>query len=163
MRCPIETPESAGLLLQYCARKLDPGTAAILEDHIGICPACREFAEGQRAVWQALDTWEAPPVSADFDRRLYQRIDQSVSWWDRMMRPVRPVFHHGLPITAAAAVLIVAGVLLERPSGVAPAMRPDSAQVETVAPDQADHVLEDMEMIRKFSEIMRPESAGPRM
>ena len=62
MKCPIETRENAELLLEYCARKLDPATTAVLERHIGICPACREFAAGQRALWDALDTWDATPV-----------------------------------------------------------------------------------------------------
>ena len=159
MRCPIETPENAELLLAYCSRKLDPAPAAILKDHIEICPACREFARGQQAVWSALDDWDAAPVSTDFDRRLYQRIAQNVGWWERLIRPMRPVlFTKGLPITAAAAVLIVAGVLLERPSAIPPA-----SQVEAVAPDQAEHALEEMELIRQFSEILRPESGVPRL
>ena len=74
MNCPIENRESAEILLAYCARKLDAGSSAILEEHIKICPACREFAEGQQSVWKALDAWEAAPVSPDFDRRLYARI-----------------------------------------------------------------------------------------
>jgi hypothetical protein len=163
MRCPIETPENAGLLLAYCSRKLDPAAAAILEDHVRICPACREFADGQRAVWRALDSWEAQPVSADFDRRLYQHIEQDISWWDRLLRPVRPLLvHRGLPITVAAAVLIVAGVLLERPAGIAP-ISSRTAQTETVAPEQAERALIEMEMIREFSVILKPEAPGPRM
>ena len=61
MRCPIDTRENAEFLLAYCSRKLDAASAAILEDHIRICPACREFARGQQAVWEALDTWRRRP------------------------------------------------------------------------------------------------------
>jgi PAS domain S-box-containing protein len=64
MRCPIETQETSELLLAYCARKLDPGTAATLERHMASCPACRELYEGQRAVWAALDAWDDLPVPA---------------------------------------------------------------------------------------------------
>lgn len=159
MRCPIETPENAELLLAYCSRKLDPAPAAILDDHIEICPACREFARNQQAVWKALDAWEAAPVSSDFDRRLYQRIEQNVSWWERIIRPVRPVlFTKGLPITAAAAVLIVAGVLLERPSAI-----PPNSPAEMFAPEQVEQALEEMELIRQFGEILRPEGSVPRL
>ena len=80
MKCPIETRENAEVLLAYCSRSLDAERTAILDDHIRICPGCREFVEGQRALWKALDAWEATPVSADFDRRLYQRIQKEVSW-----------------------------------------------------------------------------------
>lgn len=164
MNCPIETQESAELLLAYCSRKLDPATAAILEDHIEICPACSEFAANQRAVWQALDAWEAAPVSADFDRRLYQRIEKEVSWWDMLIRPFRPVLlRQGLPITALAGVVLVAGVLLERPAVMPAPPRPESAQVETVAPEQAETALQEMELMREFNTLVHADSSSPKL
>jgi anti-sigma factor RsiW len=159
MKCPIETQDSAELLLAYCSRKLDPASTAMLEDHIGICPACRQFAEAQKTVWQALDKWEAEPVSAHFDRRLYRRIEQEQSWWDRLAWPLRPIlFRQGLPVTAAAALVIVAGVLLQRPAGMPLALQ-ESVQVE----DQAEQALKEMEMVHEFSAAVRTEPAGPRM
>src|SRR5947207_5768174 len=148
MKCPIETRENAELLLEYCARKLDPATTAVLERHIGICPACREFAAGQRALWDALDTWDATPVPVDFDRRLYSRIEREVGWWDLLVRPFRPLrVRRGLPV-AAACLAVIAGVLLERPSAIP---RPDpesalasSAQLETVQPEQVEQALDAM-------------------
>src|ERR1039458_6662773 len=99
MKCPIETRESAELLLAYCNRNLDAESTAMLERHMEVCPACREFASGQRAVWEALDVWEAAPVTSDFNHRLYRRIDREVSWWHLLMRPFRPVLvRQGLPI-----------------------------------------------------------------
>ena len=164
MKCPIETRENAELLLAYCARKLDVETTAMLEGHIRVCPACREFADGQQTVWKALDAWEAAPVSADFDRRLYQRIEAEVSWWDLLMRPFRPLlFRRGLPIAAAAGLLIVAGMMLERPAAVPPANSPESAQVDVVAPDQAEHALQEMEMMREFNSLVHPDAADPKM
>jgi anti-sigma factor RsiW len=159
MRCPIETPDSADLLLAYCSRKLDATRAAVLENHIEMCPACRKFTETQQSVWEALDRWEAAPVSADFDRRLYRRIEQEQSWWDRIAGPLRPyLFRQGLPATAAAALVIAAGLLLERP-----AAPPPVAQESVQAVDQAEQALTEMEMVREFSAAVRPESAGPRL
>ena len=124
MNCPLETRENAQLLLDYCTRKLEPESVAALERHIAICGACREFASGQRAVWQALDAWEAAPVSADFDSRLYRRIETEVSWWDLLLRPFRPVtLRRSLPATAMACLLVMVGVILERPT-VSPAPPP---------------------------------------
>src|SRR2546421_10443602 len=112
MKCPIETRESAELLLEYCARKLDPESTAILQQHIAICPACREFADGQRALWDALDAWETTPVSADFDRRMYSRIAQEVGWWDRLGRPVPPLLGgQGVPRGAGRPVVVGGGPL----------------------------------------------------
>lgn len=170
MKCVIETQESVELLLAYCACKLDAENAALVERHMAICPACREFAEGQRAVWEALDTWEAAPASPGFDGRLYQRIEKDVSWWDLLIRPFRPMpadraeglshkmFRQGLPVAAAAGVVLMAGALLQRPVTVQPAPQTESAQVESVQPEQVEHALEAMQMLSDFSHPSR--SAG---
>jgi hypothetical protein len=164
MKCPIETQESAEVLLAYGLRKLDSDATAMVEEHIRACPACSDFARGQAAVWKALDAWEAAPVSPDFDRRLYQRIEKEVSWWDLLVRPFRPLFfREGLPIAAAAVLVIAAGVLLERPDRVAVERGPVSAQVEVVAPEQAEHALQEMEMMREFNRLVHADATEPKM
>src|SRR5512133_3523354 len=97
----------------------------------------------KRSVDGALDLWEAPPVSPDFDRRLYGRIEQTVPWWDFLVRPWRWV-----PAATAAGVLIAAGLWIGRP-GLAPP-QPTSAAVEALPPDQAEKALHEMEMIEEF-------------
>jgi anti-sigma factor RsiW len=164
MKCPIESRENAELLLAYCTRKLDGESTAILERHMEICPACREFASGQRAVWEALDAWEAAPVTLDFDRRLYRRIDREVSWWNLLMRPLRPMLvRQGLPIAAAACLLVMAGVLLERPASGPPAAQSQSAQVEALEADQVDPALDAMHMLGEFSYRVRGDAADSKM
>ena len=73
---------------------------------------------------EALDAWEAMPVSTDFDRRLYRRIEEEkarATWWSRLVRPFRPMFEaplmsRSVPLAAAACLLVLAGVILERPT-----------------------------------------------
>ena len=157
MKCPIETHENAELLLAYCARKLDPETQILLERHLAACPACRQFQAGQEAVWQALDAWEAMPVSTDFDRRLYRRIEEETaraSWWSRLVRPFRPMFeaplmNRSVPLAAAACLLVLAGVILERPNNV-PASEDFAERIESIQPDQVERTLDDMEMLQQF-------------
>jgi hypothetical protein len=164
MRCPIETQEHAEWLLLYGSRNLDAERTAMLEEHMRACPSCREFAGGQRAVWEALDTWEAAPVSMDFDRRLYQRIQQEVSWWDLLMRPFRPLlFRQGLPIAATAGLVLVAALMFQHPTNVSRSAAPESAQVEAMPPEQVEHALDEMEMIREFNRLVRPDTAEPKM
>jgi anti-sigma factor RsiW len=167
MRCPIETPEGKELLLAHSTERLEAGRSALLDEHIQACPACRAFVAAQDAVWSALDAWEAAPVSADFDRRLYERIEKEVSWWDLLIRPFRPLMmRQGLPIAAAAVVLLVAGFLMQRPGGISLSSVPESAEVETAAPvaqEQAEHALQEMEMMREFNSLVRPEAGDPRM
>ena len=159
MNCPLETRENAQLLLDYGTRKLEPESAAALERHIAICGACREFASGQRAVWQALDTWEAAPVSEDFDSRLYRRIETEVSWWDLLLRPFRPVtLRRSLPATALACLLVMAGVILERPTVSSAPPPGEVTQVDSVQPEQVEHALDAMEILSEFSQRVRTDT-----
>jgi hypothetical protein len=149
MNCPLQNRENAEQLLDYCTRKLDFQSAAIMERHISVCPECRQFAENQRAVWEALDRWEVEPVSAGFDRRLYQRIESDVPWWPRMMRPLTQHWN----VTASCAgvfVLLMAGVLLNHPTTV-PQVSRDTAQVEQVQPEQVENALDAMDMLAEFN------------
>ena len=156
MNCPLEIPENAQALLDYGARKLDAQSTATLERHMEECAACREFVAGQRAVWEALDNWEGVPVSQDFDRRLYKRIEQEVSWLDLLTRPFRPLLvRRGLPVAAAACLLVMAGVLIDQPAGPPAAAKKDMAQVESVQPEQVEQALDAMEMLNEFSHHVR--------
>jgi hypothetical protein len=159
MNCPLKNTETADLLLDYCNRKLGPESMAIFEQHIEICPACREFADGQRAVWSALDAWEASPVSADFDARLYERLDGGTSWRGRLFGSLRPMFaYRGALAAAAACLLLVVGVWLERPGKpVVPAAPPDTAVLD-VAPEQLEKAMDAMDVLSEFNRKSRPEN-----
>jgi len=155
MNCPIE---KSAELLAFSTGRLTPPEAAKLEPHVESCPVCRKFVENQRAVWRALDVWEAPPVTADFDRRLFQCIEQSESWHDRWIRPLRLLLvRQGLPIAATACLIVVAGLVSQRPAEVA-VPRPTQAAVETLQPDQVDHVLDDLQMLGEFTSTARSDA-----
>ncbi|MEX2263921.1 MAG: zf-HC2 domain-containing protein [Bryobacteraceae bacterium] len=140
MRCPIETHEGAGLLLDFCTRKLDPDTAAVLDRHMESCAACREFVHGQQAVWEALDGWEAAPVSPDFNRRFFRRVESE----ERRGRwtGLRPILLRPALAVAAALVVLIAGTLLDQP----PPRTETAIEVEQVVT-----TLEDMDMLRVFT------------
>src|SRR5580658_84659 len=122
MNCPLDDRKPE-MLVAYAAGQLDRETNRALELHVADCTACQSMAADQTAVWKVLDTWEAPPVSPDFDRRLYRRIGEGVtfSWWERLTRPFRPMpLRHALPLTASAGLLLMAGLLLQHPGPIAP-------------------------------------------
>jgi len=155
MKCPME---KSAELLAFSTNKLAPPEAAELQRHLESCPGCREFVENQRAVWQALDAWEAPPITADFDRRLYQRIEQAETWRDRWLRSWSVLFvRQGLPVAAAACLIVVAALVSRRPADVA-APRPTQAVVENLQPDQVDHALDDLQMLGDFTTAARSEA-----
>jgi anti-sigma factor RsiW len=157
----MEARQPSELLLEYAAGRLEPQAAAALQAHLESCARCREFTGNQQVVWQALEAWEAEPVSMDFDRRLFARIERApASWWARL---TGQVMHHTVPVAAAAGVMILAGLTLVRPS-VTPVPPPrESAQVETLGPEQVQTALDDMQMLRDFNHLVRADAAEPRM
>jgi anti-sigma factor RsiW len=156
MNCPMEdrNPEK---LVAYAAGELDRETAAAIERHLSVCPACRSLAAEQAALWNTLDIWEAPPVSSEFDRRLYRRIRDEVrlSWWERLSRPFRPMpLRQALPLGAAACLLVIASFLVQQPDKLAP-VQPSS---EVVQADQVERTLDDLELLRQFGTANQAET-----
>lgn len=155
MKCPKEFGESADLLA-YTAGRLDEARAAALERHIASCEACREFVAGQHAVWQALDAWEAAPVSSDFDRNLYRRIEQKAGWRERLIESLKlPPARRLVPLGAALCLVVAAGWMVEqRPAPPAPSHK-TAAQVESLQPEQVEHAFDDMQMLSDFTHATR--------
>ena len=162
MMCPMEAEGNADLLLDYAAGKLKADIREQMEQHMKICAACGQFAGAQSSVWNALDEWEPAEVSLDFDRRLYERIEQDVPWWTRWMRPLNPLFRHAVPIAAAAGVIVMAGLVIYRPGSAPTAPVPTSAQVEALQPEQLQGALEEMETLREFNHLV-PDTADSKM
>ena len=136
MHCSIQN------VLDYCARQLSPEAAAELERHMSGCPGCTALVKDQQHVWQALDTWEAMPVSEDFDRKLHARIAESErrrSWRSLFTRP-RPVLSWGAACAAMAIALVV----------YMPGNHSENSNDE-VEPEQVELVLEDLEMLKQLS------------
>ncbi len=159
MTCSLDNREER--LIDYVSGSLDARDAALFEKHLEACAECREFVAGQKAVWNALDVFEAAPVSADFDRRLYVAMAQT-SWWDRIVASVTTPFRmpwwvrHGLPIAAAAAALTAGFFVWERPDAKpAPPQRSQlTAEADSLQPDQVQRALDDMEMLRQFNSLV---------
>jgi hypothetical protein len=158
MRCPVESQDNAALLLDYCARKLPPEAADVLEKHMAACPACREFRDRQALVWAALDEWEAMPASRDFDRRLYRRIESrgAPTFLGRVAGALA-----WKPAAALAAVsLVVLAIALFRAPASPPlaAEGPTDVRIEAAAVDQVERMLEDLEMLREFDLLATAET-----
>jgi len=162
MKCPLENRQSSEILLEYSFRALNGSDTEQLEAHLGQCQACRDFVDGQRAVWEALDGWEAEPVSEDFDRRLFQRIESEVFWWQRMWGHASLLLGYPALSVAAVAALLVMAVWLERPSPHgAPAPAP--VQAHMLQPDQVVEGLDEMEILEQFNHMMKPDGSATKM
>ncbi len=150
MYCPMQAGEGAEMILAYCARRLEPERAALLERHLEDCESCRALVEGQKAVWEALNVWEAMPVAPDFDRRLYRRVEAEaeLGWWRRLFRPVAPVSLKPVLPLAAASVAVLAVWLSRPPAVVGPGPQP---QFEPVDIEQVETALEDLDMLHQLA------------
>ncbi len=154
MNCPIENRESESLIA-FAAGELDPETAVKIERHLDSCAACRSFADQQLALWNALDTWTPPAISADFDQRLYGRIREEMPrhWWHRLLFPAAPMpIRQVFPLAAAACLLLIAGLMIERPGNLGPA----APRAEEVRAEQVERTLDDLELLRQFGLSAHP-------
>ena len=152
MECPAREGEKAAVLMEYCARKLDPRSAAVVERHVAQCDACQDWIRAQQAVWEALDAWEAAPVPSDFDRKLYERIEREErpARWSGLLWRLRAVnLRPALSLALASAVLLAA--LLIRPHPPKPVPLPQQAQVESLDADRLERALDDVEMLRQLN------------
>jgi len=164
MNCLTQFGENSELLLAYSAGKLNPETKAEWDRHLETCAGCRELVRRQESVWAALDAWEAAPVSPDFDRRLYHRIEQEVSWWDRLLRPFRPMLvRQALPVAAALLVMLTASSLYRQPASLQPAPQTESAQLENVQPEQVENAVQAMQMLSDFSHQVKAAATESQM
>ncbi|HYP06147.1 MAG TPA: zf-HC2 domain-containing protein [Bryobacteraceae bacterium] len=155
MNCPLQTTESTEILIEFCAGTLPAGTAAELRRHIDVCPDCRAFTSAQQEVWRAMDDWEAKPVSASFDRRLYDRIaeeEKPRSWkqWLAGYAGWRPAMAAGVA-TAGVALMLFVGMPDETSSPVAAPVGVENSRVDSIEPEQVERTLEDLEMLNQLA------------
>ncbi len=151
MECRVRARVDEAVLIDYCAGRLEARTAAGLEEHFAVCADCRGWVEAQRAVWAALDGWAAPPVSAGFDRRLYEQIEreQRQAWWRGIAVPLRRL-QVGPALSLAGISVLAVGLLLTR--APRPVVAPEQqAQADTVDAERLEMALEDAEMLRQLN------------
>lgn len=151
MVCLTQSKKGAEILVDYCARNLNPVRKAEIDRHVERCGACRGVVEKQLALWETLDEWKPPAVSQDFDARLYARIagEQAVPAWQRWTRrifqPPAPVpfWKPMASLAAAGAVLALAlSVHTPQPRVSAPQVHADQVDMEQVA-----KALDDLDII----------------
>jgi anti-sigma factor RsiW len=155
MTCPLHTEETE-LLLDYSAGRLDAARTATLAHHMETCPDCASFRMEQKAVWDALDAWEPAPVSMDFNRRLWQRIDAAAGapWYSSLAESFR--FANWKPVVplTAAILVIAAGFVLDHPGA-----RNSVPGVSVKEASQVEQTLDDIQLLDQLDAVM-PASTG---
>ena len=153
MNCPIQNNDS-GVLLDYCSRRLSLESTLLVEAHIESCLECKAMTASQKAVWDALDLWEAEPISADFDRRLYERIEQrGDGLWARLTgfasgMHFRPAYSLAAVCATVVFALFLRGPMIDVYRDFDPSNRIEASEIE-----QAERELEDMDMLNKLGVV----------
>ena len=150
MRCPMDEKRGSDILIEYCSGTLAPEKAVAVDQHSAECPACSEFIARQRAVWSALDSWTVEPVSADFDHRLFARIEgeQSQTWPARLAEWIEARWKPLIPLGVMACIAVL--LLVQVPA-------PSPTPVELVDVNQVQQTLDDLDMLRQLGP---PATAG---
>jgi anti-sigma factor RsiW len=150
--------QQTDILLDHAAGRLNALNAARFEEHMALCPECAAFSREQSLVWNVLDVWEPVPVSLDFNRRLWQRIDaaEAEPWYRRLVEVLRTAsWTPAIPLTAAVLV-IAAGFVFDHPAtrnSPAPASASASVNVE-----QVEQTLDDIQLLHQFDASANPGS-----
>ena len=147
MRCPEQSAIDDAILLDYCAHRLAPEAAAAFERHLANCTHCSECVVGQQQILAALDDWKPHQPSSDFDRRLYEQIEQESRQWWRHLWPAE----FGWKPVAAACATVIAVALLSTPGKPPANAVQESSRVEMLEPELVERTLEDLEMLKQLS------------
>lgn len=136
MKCPLLDKSTGGLAFDRLTARVDAGPSTPLARHIAECPACQAFRTEHANLLQLMDAWEEAPVSPDFNRRLWRRIDALPNrlWhW-------RP----GLAL-GAAALVVAGGLMLEHRSRIAIDVVVSGGEADLV-----EQVLDDLQLLHQF-------------
>jgi anti-sigma factor RsiW len=149
MICPSRRGDTT-LLLDYAMGRLAPAEYAAVAGHANGCDDCAAALVEYSSVSDALDAWEAPPLSAHFNPRLWERIERAASapWYGRSAESVRFQWLKPAVSLAAAALVIAAGFLLDHRSSVSGAAA--TSRVSATEADQAERTLDDLQLLRQF-------------
>ncbi len=166
--CPLKSHgvnehEDIDVLLDYSAGKLDPSRSVPLAKHLAVCPDCSLFLSAQTDLWQTLDVWEPEPVSLDFNRRLWRKIDaaNAAPWYRKLAESLRMgAWKPALPLTAAV-FLVAAGFMMDHQTSVS--MTPGAVNgsgVTVTEAEQVEKTLDDMQLLIQLEASAGNDSAG---
>jgi hypothetical protein len=143
MTCLCKDQDGIERLMEYLGGASTAERRAELELHAQECVECR----GLLRAWNALDEYQAPEVSPDFDAKLYARIAvDRQSWWKGTLWPSGPMawWKPVIPVAACAALLVALVVHTPSPADLdkQAKLSPEPLNIE-----QVEQALEDLDLL----------------
>jgi len=163
MKCPLSSEQTAELLLDYSAGRLDAARRVTLEQHMKGCVPCSGFREEQASLWAALDSWEPEPVSSGFNRSLWQRIDAAAAapWYRKLAGSLSlGGWKHAFPLAAALLIVAAGFVLDHRGAGQASGTGMNGAAVSIMEADQVEKTLDEIQLLKQFDAAFNGSTAS---
>ena len=142
---------TADQILRLAAGRLNAREQARLAAALSGDAELRRAAREQHAVWQALDDWDAEPVSAGFDARLYAKLRalEAPTWRSRVAALVRAErWTAALPF--GLAMLVLATGLLVSHSRKVPVTASPVPAVSTPEADLIESTLDDLQTLHQL-------------
>ena len=136
-------------LVAYLDHRADPAVRRQVEEHLAVCDACRERAEGFRAVWSVLDEMPEVAPSRAFDAAVRERVSaaEHASPWAWLA----PSPRLAIALTAVLAVAVWLSSSRPVPEPLASAV-PQSSEAEFAMIRELP-VLEDYDVLQNFDAL----------
>jgi len=147
MHCPIEHEETVDDLLDYAVGRLEPAKLSQLRRHVATCEKCANFTLGYREISHALDCWQAPEVTSDFNRRVLHRIEmEPPSPWYRVL------FDFRFSPRLATAILVlwllaIVGFTFNHSAGSA---EPAGPRIDASQANRLEATLDDLQLLHQL-------------
>ncbi|MBZ2185972.1 MAG: hypothetical protein K7J46_14775 [Bryobacter sp.] len=151
MNCLLKPPEQQALLFRYLAGDLTGETLCSWQRHVASCPDCQHLVQSQENLEAILSSWQPPAISADFDQKLWARIEldrqHTQPWW---LRYLSLDWGWRLAVPAALTACLILGFFVLSPA-------PEVMQAEDI--EQVERMLDDLEALQ----ALHPQPEDPRI
>ena len=82
-------------------------------DHLETCDECRSEALAIEKTWELLGALETIEPDPNYRIRFWRSVDASSTWHSRILQSIQSIFikHRWIPVTAAAATVLLVSVI----------------------------------------------------
>ena len=129
----------------------------MVEAHLRTCGNCRDLLRAQQALEEVLDEWEPDPISPDFNRRFWARVERenrrypAARWFASLAARWTPLSWQPVASLAAACVLAAAALSIQVPNALRYGGEPSHPTAERIDVEQVERTLEDIEMLQQLN------------
>ncbi|MDX2266740.1 MAG: anti-sigma factor [Bryobacter sp.] len=145
------------LLVRYVANQLSGEERVGFEAHLAECSACQEELAAQFELHMALERWEAPAVSPQFDAKLWAQIRAEKAQAPAWRAWLTEVFGGWRGAAFAVPAFAMLLVLIFWPSQMPNSAPKSEAPIDAAELQEIERSLDDYEALMALQEPVKPE------